>query len=98
MVKRLKRDGTGEYNCYYSPVCKRLPHLQAFRERRGVTRYALAKAAGLSQHTIRKAEMGGLVQPETIRRIARTLGVQEKSLIGKDKDNENRTALAEDSA
>lgn len=46
------------------------------RERQGLTTVQLAKASGLSDRTIRRAEVGGSLDARTLRRVVTALGVR----------------------
>lgn len=61
-------------------------YIVAQRERRGLTRYALAKLAGLDHSHLRRIETGTehLTKPETVERVAATLGVSADALYAAD--------------
>lgn len=54
------------------------------RTRRGWSKYACGKVAGVSHVTIAKAEAGGRFRMVTIRKIAKAFGVEPTELLRKD--------------
>ena len=58
-----------------------LPRLEHLRERAGLTQSLLARRAGISSAVIRRAENGAAVFPDTMRALARALGVAVEDLL-----------------
>lgn len=58
-----------------------LPHIRVWRMSRALTQLELAKAAGVSRATVVRAESGGTISMENIRKIAGVLGVSAEDLI-----------------
>ena len=54
--------------------------LKRLREEQGLSKKDLAKAANVAQPTIKRAEDSGQMFPATVRRIAKTLGVDARLL------------------
>ena len=55
--------------------------IEQVREKKGISRYRLAKLTGLNYVSIWKVENGGDIKLSNLRKIAEALGVEVKDLI-----------------
>lgn len=55
--------------------------IEQVREKKGMSRYRLAKLTGLNYVSIWKVENGGDIKLSNLRKIAEALGVEVKDLI-----------------
>jgi transcriptional regulator with XRE-family HTH domain len=58
-----------------NPYGLTLPHARAWRRRRAMTQGELAQAAGISRVTVNRAERGGAISMENVRKLASALGI-----------------------
>jgi DNA-binding XRE family transcriptional regulator len=57
-----------------------VPHLQAWRIRKLMKQWDLAKAAGVSRFTVQRAERGERISFDNVRAMAQALGVTPDEL------------------
>ena len=57
-----------------------LPHLQAWRLRRYLTQRELARVSGVSFGTVCRAEIGGRVSADTVKKLATALKITPDAL------------------
>lgn len=63
-----------------------VPHLRHFREMRTLSQSELGQRAGVSRATVMKLEAGRNAWPQTIRKLARALGVKPEELTGRGRE------------